>query len=116
MTGVHVRNIIWECWVPWEAIATAVATTRVDLVQASGKRVTCWAVQKTNIAAMTENRSRTYRVTDRLLETRREQLADYPTPTPPAEITRCLARIPNWVVLLFCLYVVVASVMVDKSA
>jgi len=62
---------------------------------ASGKRVTCWAVQKANIAAMTKSRSRTDRVTERLLESRREQLASQPAPTPPAEITRRLARLPN---------------------
>ena len=111
VTGVHVRNIIWEYWVPWEAIETAVATMRVELVTPSGKRVACWAVQKTNIAAMTHSRSRTDRVTERLLQTQGERLAVHPTLTATAQITRRVARMPRWMVLAFCLYILLAAVI-----
>ena len=114
VTGMHVRNIMWEYWVPWEAIDTVLATMRVELILASGQHVTCWAVQKTNIAAMTHRHSRTDRVTEQLLQTQGEQLADLPAPTP-AQITRRLARIPNRMVLAFCLYVLLAAV-ITRSA
>lgn len=106
--GVLVRNIIWEYWVPWEAIDTAAATMRVNVVMVSGQPITCWAVQKTNVAAMTKSRSRTDRVSERLLATRQEQLAVHPAARPPAEVTRRPARIPTRVLVAFGLFVVIA--------
>jgi hypothetical protein len=115
LTGVLVRNIIWEYWVPWEAIDDVVAHMRVYLVLTSGKRITAWAVQKANAAAMFNKKSRTDWVTEWLLKTRSERLAALPTAAPKGVVIRQLARIPGWMALAYCLFVGTIAVITSRS-
>ena len=115
LTGVLVRNIIWEYWVPWEAIDDVVANMRVDLVLNSGKQIIAWAVQKANAAAMFNQKSRTDWVTEWLLKARSERLAALPTPAPKGVVIRRLVRIPRWMVLAYCLFVVTVAVVTSRS-
>jgi hypothetical protein len=115
LTGVLVRNIVWEYWVPWEAIDDVVAGMRVHLVLTSGKRITAWAVQKANAAAMFNQRSRTDQVTEWLLKARRERVAVLPTPAPQPVVIRQLARIPRWMVLAYCLFAVTIAVATSRA-
>lgn len=65
--GVLVLNSFVEYWVPWSQIASIKADMRVEIHTATGEVVSTWAIQKTNIAAALELRSRTDRVASRLI-------------------------------------------------
>ena len=105
-TGVYVRNIVWEFWVPWSAITSVGGDMNVTITTASGTILTVWAVQKTNIASMLNHRSRVDRVAERLSETLASQRAPAVAPTDERMRQRYL-RLPIWMTVAFWLYVVV---------
>jgi len=44
-SGVYVRNVLHETWVPWAAVVTVTPTSRVNLILDEGRFVGVWAVQ-----------------------------------------------------------------------
>src|SRR4051794_36155280 len=44
-TGIYVRNVLHETWVPWAAVVTVTPTSRVNVILDEGRFVGVWAVQ-----------------------------------------------------------------------
>ena len=44
-TGVYVRNVLHETWVPWSAVVTIVPNARLNVILDGGAFVGVWAVQ-----------------------------------------------------------------------
>jgi|GEM_PF-6360884 len=64
--GILARNILTVRWYPWESIDKFEATMRVTVVDATGNRTNCWAIQRTNAAAALKRPSRVDRVVEEL--------------------------------------------------
>jgi hypothetical protein len=66
-TGVYVRNVVHETWVPWAAVVTVTPTGRVNVILGEGRFVGVWAVQH-GVARGLGGRSRIEVVAERLLD------------------------------------------------
>jgi len=66
-TGIYVRNVLHETWVPWAAVVTIVPSTRVNVILDAGRFVGAWAVQP-GAARRLGGRSRVEVVAERLTE------------------------------------------------
>lgn len=44
-TGIYVRNVLHETWVPWAAVEAVVAHGRINVILDAGQFVGAWAVQ-----------------------------------------------------------------------
>ena len=66
-TGIYVRNVVHETWVPWAAVVTVTPTSRVNVILGEGRFVGVWAVQH-GVARGLGRRSRIELASERLLE------------------------------------------------
>ena len=66
-TGIYVRNVVHETWVPWAAVVTVTPTSRVNVILGEGRFVGVWAVQHGGRRGL-GRRSRIELASERLLE------------------------------------------------
>lgn len=66
-TGIYVRNVVHETWVPWSAVVTIVPNARVNVILDGGAFVGVWAVQPGG-GRLLGGRSRVDVVAERLTE------------------------------------------------
>ncbi len=86
-TGIYVRNVLREVWVPWAAVVTIVPNTRVNVILDGGQVVGVWAVQPGG-ASYLGARSRIDVVAERL----RDAWNEVGTGQGPGVVVRRLAR------------------------
>ncbi|WP_426592856.1 hypothetical protein ACPPVS_13955 [Cellulomonas sp. McL0617] len=66
-TGIYVRNVLRETWVPWAAVQAIVPNERVNVILDAGRFVGAWAVQpgRGRVAVVAERLSDDWRAVRR---------------------------------------------------
>jgi hypothetical protein len=105
-TGVYVRNIVREYWVPWFEIQLVDADMNVTVETTSGTRIETWAVQKANIASILNRRSRVDRVAERLLKAKTAQETANEAIPVGEGVRRRYSRLPIWMTVAFVVYLI----------
>ena len=109
-SGIYVRNVLHEAWVPWSAVVAVVPKARVNVILDGGAFVGVWAVQPGG-GRLLGGRSRVDVVVERLTESWPRERGQ--TAHPP--VVRRLARGPL-VAGAVLLVVVVAALVLTVAA
>ena len=105
-SGIYVRNVLHEAWVPWSAVVAVVPNARVNVILDGGAFVGVWAVQPGG-GRLLGGRSRVDVVAERLIES----WPQAPVGAAGAPVVRRLARGPLVAGAVTLALVVVALVL-----
>ncbi|WP_028044918.1 hypothetical protein [Cellulomonas sp. URHE0023] len=104
-SGIYVRNVLHETWVPWADVVTVTPTSRVNVILGEGRFVGVWAVQH-GAGRGLGRRSRIELAAERLLEV---------WPSSPSDGGTVVRRVSRSALAVSALLGVLALVLVVAS-